>query len=150
VSRAPRDLPTERTAIEAAAGRLLSGAPLRATEGKLSTTELITESGLPRWKVYEHRDLVQDFQARVNATDAVPDPTLDLAATNQRLAAQLAETTAALNDERARSALLRRALTEASIELHQARQDQAANVTEFRPPAIRRARHCSTREPAPR
>jgi hypothetical protein len=38
---------------------------------------------------------------------------------------------------RGEAGLLRRALTEASIEPEQARPDQAANVTEFRPPAIR-------------
>jgi len=143
VSRAPRDPQAERAAIQAAADRLLSGTPRRATTGKLTATELITESRLARWKVYEHRDLVEQYQARVTAAGAVPEPMQHLTAGNQRLATELAQTIAALKAEHARTALLRRALTEASIELEQARQETAANVTAFRLPATRRARHAS-------
>ncbi len=140
MSRAPRDLQAERAAIQAAAERLLTGAPRRATTGELSATELITESGLARWKVYEHRDLVEQYQARVTAAGAVPVPMQHLTSENQRLVTELPETIAALKAEQARTALLRRALTEASIELEHARQETAANVTAFRLPATRRAR----------
>jgi hypothetical protein len=95
VSRPPRDRQAERDAIHAAAARLLAGTPPRSATGGLSATELATESGLPRWKLYEHRDLVEDFQARVHAQDAVPDAQLQLKADNERLAANLADTSAA-------------------------------------------------------
>jgi hypothetical protein len=39
----------------------------------LSATDLITESGVARWKVYEHRDLVEEFRACAKAADVVPD-----------------------------------------------------------------------------
>jgi hypothetical protein len=139
MSRARRDLQSERTAIEAAAARLLSGTPLRSSTGRLSATELITEAGLPRWKVYEHRDLVEHFQAQVQA-----ETMRDLAADYERLVTELAQTAAALKDEQARTALLRRALTEASIELEQARQALPANVRAFRLPATRRTAGTST------
>ena len=138
MSRPSRDLRAERAAIQAAAARLLAGTPLRSPSGTLSATGLITESGLARWKVYEHRDLVEGFQARVHAQDAVPEALLQMKADNKRLAAELAETTAALAAERARTALLRRALAEASIELELTRQDAAGNATVIHLPATRR------------
>jgi hypothetical protein len=49
----------------------------------------------------------------------------DLAADNERLVTELAQTAAALKDEQARMALLRRALTEASIEVERASQVQS-------------------------
>jgi hypothetical protein len=100
VSRAPRDLQAERAAIQAAVERLLTGAPRRATTGKLSATELITESGLARWKVYEHRDLIEQYQARVTAAGAVPALMQHLTVENQRLATELAEIIAALKPNR--------------------------------------------------
>jgi hypothetical protein len=136
VSRPPRDRQAERTAIQGAAGRLLSGTPA----GRLSATELITESGLARWKVYEHRDLIEEFRARVKAADIVPDAMRCLMAENERLRVDLAETAAALTEERARMALLRRVLTETSIELEQIRQHPAADATVVRLPASRRHR----------
>jgi hypothetical protein len=61
MARKSRDRGAEMAAITAAAGRLLAGTPLRSTSGKLTTTELITESGLRRDVVYEHDSLVEDF-----------------------------------------------------------------------------------------
>jgi hypothetical protein len=150
VSRAPRDRQAERTAIEAAAGRLLAGTPLRATAGNLSATDLITESELGRWRVYEHRDLVERFQGQVKAADGVAESMRDLAAENQRLTVALANVTAALNAERERTALLLRALTEVSLELEHARQEPPANVTPLPPPGSRRARQAAARQPGPR
>jgi hypothetical protein len=149
VSRAPRDRQAERATIEAAAGRLLAGTPLRATAGNLSATDLITESGLGRWKVYEHRDLVERFQGQVKAADGVPEAMRDLAAENQRLTVELADITAALHAERQRTALLLRALTEVTLEPEQARAEPSANVTPLPPPGSRRARQAPVRQPGP-
>jgi hypothetical protein len=148
MSRQPRDRQAERAALEAAAGRLLAGTPLRTTAGNLSATELIAESGLARWKVYEHRDLVEGFQARVKTVGAVPATMQALAADSQRLTRQLAEMTAALKAEQARTALLRRALAETTIELEHARHNPADNVTAFRLPAARRERRRTGRPPS--
>jgi hypothetical protein len=68
---------------------------------------------------------VYGFQARVRAAHAVPETMRDLAADNERLVTELAQTAAALKDEQARTAPLRRALTEASIELERASQVQS-------------------------
>jgi hypothetical protein len=69
MSRAPRD----RDADRAAAERLLTGTPLHSATGKLTGSELIVESGLRRDVVYgSHRDLVQEFQARIKAQQDVP------------------------------------------------------------------------------
>jgi hypothetical protein len=140
VSRAPRNRPGERAAIQAAANRLLAGTPLRSRSGNLSATELIAESGLARWKVYEHRDLIEQFQARVKAAGAVPDAMRDLAVQNKRLAEELVKTTAALRAEQARTAMLRRALTETSIELAHAREEADTDATVTRLPTTRRSR----------
>jgi len=48
MARQPRDRKADRSAIQAAASRLLAGTPLRSASGKLTVTELITESGLRR------------------------------------------------------------------------------------------------------
>jgi hypothetical protein len=68
-----RDRDAQRVAIRAAAGRLLAGTPLRSATGKLTGTELITESGLRRDVVYgDHKDLVEEFQAQVKAQQFTP------------------------------------------------------------------------------
>jgi len=144
MSRPPRDRQAERNAIHAAAARLLAGTPLRSAAGALSATTLATESGLPRWKLYDHGDLLGDFQSRVHAQGAVPEAQMSLGATNERLVAELANTTAELSAERARTALLRRALTEATIELEQAREQVVGDATVTHLPVARRR---STRPP---
>ncbi|MFD7168445.1 hypothetical protein [Streptomyces violascens] len=67
----PRDREAERSAIQAAADRLLAGAPLHSVPGKLNMTALITECGLRRDVVYQHRGLVEDFKARAMALEDV-------------------------------------------------------------------------------
>ncbi|MFE5327265.1 hypothetical protein ACFRCG_12860 [Embleya sp. NPDC056575] len=49
------------SALRAAAERLLAGTPLRSISGKLTGSELITESALRRDVVYgNHKDLVEE------------------------------------------------------------------------------------------
>lgn len=72
MSRTPRDREAERSAIQAAAGRLLAGTPLYSAPGKLTATRLITESRLRRGIVYQHRGLVEDFKARAAARSSLP------------------------------------------------------------------------------
>ena len=114
--------------------------PQRVSPGAFDVdrAELATESGLPRWKLYKHRDLIEDFQAKASAQNAVPDALRQMKADNERLTAELANATAALAAERARTALLRRTLAEASIELEHARQHRTGDASVTRLPTTRR------------
>jgi hypothetical protein len=131
VSRsASRDRHAERSAVRAASGRLLAGTPLRSTTGKLTGTELITESGLRRDVVYgDHKDLVEEFQARVKAQRSVPLGVQDLAAERDALAAELATVRQELAQERSATAVLRKIAAELALELDQARAETGGNVT---------------------
>ena len=68
----PRDRAAEQAAITAAAERLLAAAPLRSATGKLTVSEMITESGLRRDIVYDHPHLIDGFKARAKARDTQP------------------------------------------------------------------------------
>ncbi|MEV0401214.1 hypothetical protein [Actinoallomurus sp. NPDC050550] len=126
MSRAPRDREADRATIRAAADRLLAGTPLHSASGKLTGTELITESGLRRDVVYGHRDLVDDFQARVKAQHTIPLAMQKLTAENTQLNEQLTHARAKLATERATGQALRRAIAELSLELQQAHEELAA------------------------
>ncbi len=140
MSRTPRERQSERTAIRAAADRLLAGTPLRSASGKLTATELITESGLRRDVVYaDHKDLVEEFQAHARAQDSTPEAMRDLAERNAELAGKLTEARAELAAERAAGAALRLVIAELSLELHQAREELAAAGNVTRLPARPRA-----------
>ncbi len=103
----PRDRTGERAAITAAAARLLAGTPLRATSGRLTATELATESGLRRDVLYEHRDLLDNFKAQARLRDHIPNVMQDLADHCTRLSEELTATKENLHRERAATALLR-------------------------------------------
>jgi hypothetical protein len=135
VSRsASRDLDAERSAIRAASGRLLAGTPLRSATGKLTGTELIAESGLRRDIVYgDHKDLVEEFQARVKAQRSVPLAAQDLATERDALAAELATVRQELARERSATAVLRKIAAELALELDQARAEAGGNVTRLPP-----------------
>jgi hypothetical protein len=65
---------SERAAINAAADRLLIGHPLHSN-GQLTVVQLAIEAGVKRWVLtHKHRDLAQDFQARVRAIGGDPAP----------------------------------------------------------------------------
>jgi hypothetical protein len=137
----PRDRTAERAAITAAAARLLAGTPLRTTSGKLTATELITESGLRRDVLYEHRDLLDDFKAQARLRDHVPEAMQELTDRCSTLSKELAAVKEELRHERAATATLRRVVTELSIELDQERTHPSAGVTRLdsrRPPAQHR------------
>jgi len=62
----------DRDAIQAAADRLLAGLPLRST-GELTIVQLAHEAGLKRWLLtHKHRDLAEQFQAKVRAAGGDP------------------------------------------------------------------------------
>lgn len=149
MSRPGRDRDTERRAIQSAAQRLLAGTPLRSASGTLSASELITESGLPRWKVYEHRDLVEQFQAAVKAQDAVPAAIQDIMRQNESLKAKVGTLRAELDAERSRTAALRRVITEQSLELEQIRQDDGSGSQVTLLPRPRRSPRGGTFGPQP-
>ncbi|MCX4791105.1 MULTISPECIES: hypothetical protein [unclassified Streptomyces] len=140
MSRRPRDLEAERTALRAAADRLLAGTPLRSASGRLTASELLRESGLRRDVAYgDHKDLVEEFQARVKAQHCTPSAMQELAERNAQLKGQLADATKALASERKASAALRRIIAELDLELHQAQNglEHEGNVTRL--PAPRRS-----------
>lgn len=76
MSRERRDRDSERTAIQQASARLLSGRPAHSRSGRLTVTELITESRLRRDVVYDHTDLVDAFKLDVRARATAPISTL--------------------------------------------------------------------------
>jgi hypothetical protein len=127
VSRVRRDRDAERAAIRAAAERLLAGTPVRSATGNLTGTELITESALRRDVVYgDHKDLVEDFQARAKGQRFTPLAAQDLAAERDKLARELADVRKELAHERGATAILRRIAAELAIELDQARDETTA------------------------
>ena len=141
MARPRRDRNGEKAAITAAASRLLAGIPLRSVTGKLTATELITESGLRRDVVYEHdktHQVVQDFLARAKAQHAVPEAMQQLTDDHRRLHQQLAETRATLAAERGKVKTLMKIATELSLELQQARDELAAASQVTRLPPRRR------------
>ena len=71
----------------------------------------------------DHKDLVEEFQARVKAQQFTPLAALDLAAERDKLASALAGVRQELARERAASAVLRRIAAELAIELDQARNE---------------------------
>ena len=126
--RPRRDRDAEKAAITAAADRLLAGTPLRSATGKLTATELITESGLRRDVVYEHdkaHQAVQTFLARAKAQHAVPASMRQLTDDHHRLVRELAETKATLAAERGKVKTLMKIATELSLELQQTRDELA-------------------------
>ncbi|MER7870885.1 hypothetical protein [Streptomyces sp. XHT-2] len=142
-SRRPRDREAERAALRAAADRLLAGTPLRSVSGKLTASELLRESGLRRDVAYgDHKDLVEEFQARVKAQSATPAAMQELADQKAELKKKLADATEALVKERAVTATLRRIVAELDLELDQAREElgHSGNVTRLPTPRRRPAR----------
>lgn len=131
MARQLRDRDADRSAIQAAARRLLAGTPLRSASGKLTVTELITESGLRRDIAYSHRDLIDEFKARLKAQDSTPEAFQHLASQNAELAEALAAARKDLAAEQAATAILRKALAELALELQEAREEltELGNVT---------------------
>jgi hypothetical protein len=135
-----RDLAAEQAAINAASERLLAGTPLRSATGKLTVSELITESGLRRDIVYGHPHLIDAFRARAKARDSAPAALTALAGERDDLRSQLTAAKDELARERRAAAILRKLIAELSVELGQAREELAAasNVTTLHQPGSRR------------
>jgi hypothetical protein len=129
-----RDRAAEQAAITAAADRLLAATPLRSATGKLTVSELITESGLRRDAVYDHPHLIDAFKARIKAKDTAPAALTALAAERDDLRSQLTAVKDELARERHASSILRKLAAELSLELDQAREEltAAGNVTPLR------------------
>ncbi|MDL2075817.1 hypothetical protein QNN03_05140 [Streptomyces sp. GXMU-J15] len=137
--REPRNREAERTALRSAADRLLAGTPLRSETGRLTATELLRESGLRRDVAYgDHKDLVEEFQARVRAQNATPSAMRELADKYDVLKERLASVTEDLSKERAITATLRRIVAELDLELRQARDELAQSENVSTLPAPRR------------
>lgn len=127
MARNSRDRAAETTAINSAGDRLLAGTPLRSISGKLTVTELITESGLRRDVIYEHADLVENFQARVKAMDTTPAAMQELADKHKVLLKERDKLRSELAAERSTTGLLRRIVTELSLELNHAKGELEAS-----------------------
>jgi chromosome segregation ATPase len=129
-----RDRAAEESAITAAAERLLAATPLRSATGKLTVSELITESGLRRDIVYEHPQLIDTFKARAKALDEQPAALTALVGERDELRLQLAAAREELAREQRTSSTLRKVIAELSLELDQAREEIASlgNVTPLR------------------
>ncbi|WP_030883896.1 hypothetical protein [Streptomyces sp. NRRL F-5053] len=123
MGRRPRDQEADRSAIQAAAERLLAGTPLRSRSGKLTASELITECDLRRDIVYRHTDLVQDFQARAKAQDSTPTAMQELVDENRKLKVEADDLRDELRQERARTKTMRMIIAELSLELEQAKAE---------------------------
>lgn len=123
MGRRPRDEEADRAAIRAASERLLSGTPLRSQSGKLTASELITESGQRRDVVYRHTDLIQDFQARAKAQDSTPIAMKELADENRKLKTEADDLRGELRQERAQNKTMRMIIAELSLELEQAKAE---------------------------
>ncbi|MGK9465184.1 hypothetical protein ACSLFT_34920 (plasmid) [Streptomyces sp. G6] len=138
-SRRPRDRQAERTALQAAADRLLAGTPLRSASGKRKASELLRESGLRRDVAYgSHKDLVEEFHARVKAQSATPAAMQELADKYAEVKEKLAAITEEPAKERATGATLRRIIAELSLELDRAREELRQSGNVGRLPAPRR------------
>ncbi|WP_381801674.1 hypothetical protein [Streptomyces niveus] len=136
-SRRPRDLEAERAALRAAADRLLAGTPLRSASGKLTASELLRESGLRPDVAYgDHKDLIEEFQARAKAQHCTPAAMQALADQNAQLKDRLAGAAKMLAQERTNTAALRRIVAELDLELHEAHQEleRSGNVTRLPSP----------------
>lgn len=127
MARKPRDRAAEAAAITAASDRLLAGTPLRSTAGKLTTTELITESGLRRDVVYEHASHIEDFQARVKAQNSTPTAMQELADKHEVLLKERDKLKSELTTERDANGILRKIVAELSLELRQAKEELVAS-----------------------
>ncbi|MYT91919.1 hypothetical protein GTY40_18945 [Streptomyces sp. SID8359] len=142
-NRRVRDREAERAALRSAADRLLVGTPLRSETGRLTATELLRESNLSRDVAYgDHRDLIEEFQARVKAQNATPAAMQELADRYGEVKEKLVAVTKRLANEQAVSAALRRIVAELDLELAHAREQLEQSGTVTRLPAARR-RHRS-------
>ncbi|MFG3527424.1 hypothetical protein ACGF8B_11805 [Streptomyces sp. NPDC047917] len=122
--RRSRDREAERVALRSAADRLLAGAPLWSESGRLTATELLRESGLRRDVAYsDHRDLVEEFQARVKAQNATPAAMQELADKFSEVTEKLAAVKEKLVTEQAVNAAMRRIVAELDLELMQAQEE---------------------------
>ena len=130
-----RDRAAEQAAITSAAERLLAATPLRSATGKLTVSELITESGLRRDSVYDHPHLIDAFKARGKARDSAPAALTALAGERDDLRSQLTAAKDELSRERHAASTLRKLIAELSLELDQAREELqgSSNVTPLRP-----------------
>ncbi|GAA4658883.1 hypothetical protein GCM10023347_07790 [Streptomyces chumphonensis] len=138
-NRRVRDREAERAALRSATNRLLAGTPLRSETGRLTATELLRESNLRRDVAYgDHRDLIEEFQARVKAQNATPAAMQELADRYGKVKEKLAAVTKELANEQAVSAALRRIVAELDLELAHAREQHEQSGTVTRLPAARR------------
>ncbi|RJO74189.1 hypothetical protein D5S18_18725 [Nocardia panacis] len=120
--------------MRAAADRLLAGTPPRSSTGSLTGSELIVESGLRRDVVYgSHKDLVEEFQARVKAQHDVPEAVAKVNDENRVLREEIITVRAQLADGRRKGKTLAKFIAELSLELEQIREEleQASSITQL-------------------
>jgi hypothetical protein len=108
---------TEREAIRAAADRLLDGTPLRST-GELTVVQLAAEANVKRWLLtHKHRDLAEQFQARVHLLAGDPPPVAALKTKIRELEEANARLSAADAEQRTQIEFYAHVINELSTEL---------------------------------
>jgi hypothetical protein len=108
---------TERDAILAAAERLLAGTPLRSS-GELTVVQLAAEADVKRWLLtHKHRDLAEQFQARVRLQAGAPPQVAALKSRICELEQANARLTATHAEQRVRTELYAHVINELSTQL---------------------------------
>jgi hypothetical protein len=141
----------ERAAIQAAADRLLAGTPLRST-GELTIVQLAAEAGVKRWLLtHKHRDLAEQFQARVRAAGGDPPPVADLKAQISQLTEDNARLRADNAEHKAVTTYYAQIINELSAELEQVTADRDQLLGNVRAitvaPSLRAARALDEENP---
>jgi DNA repair exonuclease SbcCD ATPase subunit len=124
----------QRAAIQTAADRLLAGTPLRST-GELTVVQLAAEAGMKRWLLtHKHRDLAEQFQARVKAVDGDPPSVRKLKARVQELQEALTRLRAEQAERQALLECYAHVINELSIDYEQVKAERdnlLGNVRRF-------------------
>ncbi|MCX4458745.1 hypothetical protein OOK58_43330 [Streptomyces sp. NBC_01728] len=99
---------------------------------------MIAESSLRRDVVYgDHKDLVEEFQARVKSQNTVPAAVEQVAEQNRALKEEVGSLKADLAAERQKNKVLAKVAVELSLELEQVREELAGDSKVARLPMPR-------------
>lgn len=128
-----RDRQQEVKAIREAASRLLRGETLQEAPSRITVRALAAESGIPRWALYEHPDLLAEFKAAAEQSGAEAPVVQDLRAALAKERGRVRTLRAELQEEQAQSANLRRVVAELAIREALMAGDAVSRHTTLRP-----------------
>jgi hypothetical protein len=139
----------ERAAIQAAAGRLLAGTPLRST-GELTVVQLAIEAGVKRWLLtHKHRDLAQQFQAQARAAGGDPPAVRMLKSKLEALQVETARLRAEKAELQTLVEFYAGVINELTVDHEQLKTDHQ-QLTAERDSLLGNVRALPTRHPSPR